>query len=145
MPSIKKTSSSDSTSSKGSNREAKSLDYYDYYDTNALKPRSGRFIGSASSLLGASSNTYGSYSSHYEDCDNGISIGLLVTALLGIGVLFFTLFTKITMAGRRKRSVREEIQGDTDPIRIVLDNVQDIVYGGNALFKIDFTMVCKIA
>ena len=87
--------------------------------------RSGR------QLSGAGSDAYGSYSSHYDDCDNGISIGLLLTALLGIGVMFFTLFTKITMAGkRRKRSVREEIEEDVDPVGMMLDRFQEFALGG---------------
>ena len=38
----------------------------------------------------------GSYSSsHYEECDNGISLGLLLTALAALAVMFYTLYTKV--------------------------------------------------
>ena len=42
------------------------------------------------------SDHYGSYSSsHYEECDNGISLGLLLTALAALAVMFYTLYTKV--------------------------------------------------
>ena len=44
----------------------------------------------------ARSDHYGSYSSsHYEECDNGISLGLLLTALAALAVMFYTLYTKV--------------------------------------------------
>ena len=85
-------------------------------------------------LLGSESSMYGSYSSGYKDCE-GISIGLLLTALLGIGVLFFTLYTKITMLGRRRKrsAVQEAIAEDVDPISEFLENFQDFAFGGKYL------------
>ena len=46
----------------------------------------------------ARSDHYGSYASHggYEECDNGISLGLLLTALAALAVMFYTLYTKVT-------------------------------------------------
>ena len=41
------------------------------------------------------SDHYGSYSHGYEECDNGISLGLLLTALAALGVMFYTLYTKV--------------------------------------------------
>lgn len=45
----------------------------------------------------ARSDHYGSYASHggYEECDNGISLGLLLTALAALAVMFYTLYTKV--------------------------------------------------
>ena len=48
--------------------------------------------------------SYGSYGK--MDCP-GIPIALLLTTLLGIGILGFILFTKITAAGRRKRNAKD--------------------------------------
>ena len=48
--------------------------------------------------------SYGSYGK--MDCP-GIPIALLLTTLLGIGILGFILFTKITAAGRRKRNAND--------------------------------------
>lgn len=131
-----------------------SYDYYDY-DGGASQASSFSkrqlFSGLSSSLSKkaspaklktSASNSLGSYSygsygggghhgGHYDKCDNGISIGLLLTALLGIGVMFFTLFTKITMISRRRRSLREQLE-DSDPYRMVLNQFSDIVYEGNA-------------
>ena len=47
----------------------------------------------------ARSDHYGSYASHggYEECDNGISLGLLLTALAALAVMFYTLYTKVTI------------------------------------------------
>ena len=128
---------------------------YDYYDYDSPSPQSSfskrqLFSGLSSSLKKSSapaklktsaSNALGSYSygsyggghhghGYHDKCDNGISIGLLLTALLGIGVMFFTLFTKITMITRRKRSLREQLEAD-DPYRMVLAQFSDIVYEGN--------------
>ena len=95
---------------------------------------------------GAASNNYGSYShgsysSGYDDCDNGISIGLLLTALLGIAVMFYTLYTKITMAGRRRRRRKrdateemEDVEEQVNPVWFAMENFQDFVYSGMAGF-----------
>ena len=48
--------------------------------------------------------SYGSYGK--MDCP-GIPIALLLTTLLGIGILGFILFTKIQGAGRRRRSTEQ--------------------------------------
>ena len=50
----------------------------------------------------------GSYSSSYEQDCPGLSIALLLITLLGIGVLFYILYTKIVAAGRRKRGLEDE-------------------------------------
>ena len=51
-----------------------------------------------------SSSIYGSYSGGGKnECDEGISLAILIATLAGIAVLAFTLFTKITMIGRRRR------------------------------------------
>ena len=50
----------------------------------------------------SSSSGYGYY------CDNGINIALLITTLAGIAVMFYVLYTKLTMqAGRRKKKEAE--------------------------------------
>ena len=50
------------------------------------------------------SSIHGSYSGGGKnECDEGISLAILVATLAGIGVLAYTLFTKITMIGRRRR------------------------------------------
>ena len=91
--------------------KTKSFDYYDYYDYSAaLKLRqqqqallnqgfaNRQSLAATADLTADGTTAYGSFSHHgYHKCDNGISLGLLLTALLGIGVMFFTLFTKITI------------------------------------------------
>ena len=42
-----------------------------------------------------STDLIGSDSEHYEKCDNGISLGLLLTALAALAVMFYTLYTKV--------------------------------------------------
>ena len=84
---------------------------------------------------------HGSYSSSGYGCDNGISLGLLLTAALGIAVMFYTLYTKITMAGRRrrKRSPRESseieenmeiIEEEVDPLPYMIDHMTDLFFSG---------------
>ena len=46
---------------------------------------------------------HGSYSGGKNECDEGISLAILIATLAGIAVLAFTLYTKVTMAGRRRR------------------------------------------
>ena len=150
----------DNNKNNNNKREGKSFsDYYEYYDYGDMKAKIGqgsakvkpqqhalsrrqldldgvgstfsRLLGSSSNSQGSYSGLYGSYSSHgYDDCDNGISIALLTTALLGIGVLFFTLYTKITM-GRKKRSADEEDFEGNDSFGVILNGFSDLVYGGN--------------
>ena len=45
--------------------------------------------------LSSRSDHYGSYSSGYEECDNGISLGLLLTALAALAVMLYVLYTKV--------------------------------------------------
>ncbi len=140
------------------NGNQQNYDYYDYYDYgsgnqnqqqynrqrqqqsyrnfrqngNNNNPGINRRNGLAG-LLGAASGGYGSYSSGYDECDNGISIGLLLTAALGIAVMFYTLYTKITMAGRRRKKRSDEIAEDVNPIPFVLSNILDFVFSGKYL------------
>ena len=82
----------------GQSRQLNNLDLYENYD----------YYGAISDdypLTKAASDQLGSYDGHHK-CDNGISICLLLTTLAGIGVLYFILFTRITMAGRKKRRKR---------------------------------------
>ena len=84
-----------------SRRRQTDLDLYDlddYYDDPLL----------------TASEQVGSYSGHHK-CDNGVSICLLVTTLAGIGVLYFILFQRITMAGRRRRRKRSSSGAAPDP------------------------------
>lgn len=91
----------------------------------------------------------GSYSSGYgggkDECDNGISIGLLATALLGIGVSFFTLLTKITMiTGRRKRRDLNHGQADHDSVGLIVNELHDVVFGGTHFVIIIYNVVNTI-
>lgn len=138
------------------------LDYYDYYDyggssavqqqrfqqqplqqqrflknnnNNLQLGAAGSFNRRMSNMKSAASGGYGSYSGD-DYCDNGISIGLLLTAALGIAVMFYTLYTKITMAGgrrRKKRAELEEVEEEIDPISFSLDHITDILYSGNEI------------
>ena len=131
-----------------------SADYYDDYDYSTnynnynslnsqnLYNRQGQFNrvqqnaglnrrmggGGGTNMRTAAAGLHGSYSDDY--CDNGISIGLLLTAALGIAVMFYTLYTKITMARRRKRSAEEDI----DTLKFGLEHITDFFYSGNNLF-----------
>lgn len=134
-------------------------DYYDYYDygggqsNNYQRPvqqqrvqiKRNNLVNNQqgvnrrmSNLKAAASGGYGSYSGD-DYCDNGISIGLLLTAALGIAVMFYTLYTKITMAGgrrRRKKSVEsiiEDIEEEIDPIKFAIDHITDYLYSGNCI------------
>ena len=92
-------------------------------------------------MKAAASGGYGSYSGDY--CDNGISIGLLLTAALGIAVMFYTLYTKITMAGGRRRRKRanepQELLDDAEeqfnPFKFSVDHFTDFLYSGNFLIS----------
>ncbi len=63
-------------------------------------------LTSASSLIGSFGGLYGSYddygSKKKDDCE-GISLATLLTTFASIGVVFFTVFTKLTMIGRRRK------------------------------------------
>ena len=75
---------------------------------------------------------YGGHSGGgYVDCE-GIDIGLLLTAILGIGVGFFTLFTKITMivgGGRKKRDLLIPTK-ETSTFTRIINEMHDVLYGG---------------
>ena len=61
----------------------------------------------------------------------GVSIGFLLIALLAIGLMGYILYTKITMAGRRrKRSFGEEMAMELGDPRMVAEGFQDWVIGG---------------
>ena len=85
---------------------------------------------SASSKIGGgSSDIYGSFSGGY-DCP-GISIAILLIAAAALAIMFYVLFTKITMIGRRrKRSYREELAEQMGQAGIVAERFQDTVIGG---------------
>ena len=69
--------------------------------------------------------SYGSYGK--MDCP-GIPIALLLTTLLGIGILGFILFTKIQGAGRRRRSTEQTslAAGNTTWTRLLAD-IEDLI------------------
>ena len=88
----------------------------------------------ASNIVKRQAGSYGGYghSGHggYSDCDNGISIGLLLTAALGIGVGFMTLITKLNAiaaaaGGRKKRSY-----DSSNDIEAIFDQLHEVLYGG---------------
>lgn len=124
-------------------------DEYDYYDYGVLgsggrpkfstlslnKNRKSFQQRRGSAKMGVSATSaLGSFSGHHaggygdEYCDNGISFALLLTAILGVAVMFWVLFTKITMAGRRRRSVHEN-QGLNDYMSFV-ETFEDLIYNG---------------
>ena len=59
---------------------------------------------SVSDPLASSGEARTSASSHYGQCNNGVSVALLLVTALGIGIMLYTLFTKVTMGRKRKRS-----------------------------------------
>ena len=155
------------------NRYQSNNDYYDYYDygggnNNNYNPQGqqqqnfrqpsqqqrflknnnvggalGGFNRRMSNMKAAGSGLLGSYSSGYDDCDNGISIGLLLTAALGIAVMFYTLYTKITMAGGRRRKKRSEVEDtlqdveeEINPIKFTIDHITDFMYSGKLILSI---------
>ena len=79
------------------------------YDSG-LSHLSGGYGGGYEHPISYSHDSYGhgaSYGGYGKmDCP-GIPIALLLTTLLGIGILGFILFTKITAAGRRKRNAKD--------------------------------------
>lgn len=133
-------------------------DYYDYYeDDNGLGGLNSKLSGlqknkgginklkgvqqrnGVSKLRAGASNAVGSFSGHSasysgdEYCDNGVSLALLLTALLGVAVMFYVLYTKITKAGRRKkRSTKElnDLEEEMNPVLSAVENIEDIVYAG---------------
>lgn len=67
------------------------------------EPRSllSTIFGSESSSDPNRRSDYGHHG--YYECDTGINIAALAATLAGIAALGFILYTKITMAGRRRR------------------------------------------
>ena len=74
-------------------------------------------------------------SDHY--CDQGVRLGILLLTALGVGIMFFTLYTKVTMAmtGRKKRS--------SDDLWS-LQNLEEYFISGNEIHN-DFLKCCKSA
>ena len=71
-------------------------DYYDDYSSSVINRKADHHHAS-----------YG----HYDYCkEDEVSIGLLVTALAGIALMWYTLYTKIKTNGgrRRKRDLFED-------------------------------------
>jgi hypothetical protein len=101
-----------------------------------LQQRNGQLnrlggAAAASSGIGAAySGHHASYSEEY--CDNGISIALLLTALLGIAVMFYVLYTKITKGRRRRRATEEldALEEKMNPIWFAMEHFQDFVFSG---------------
>lgn len=91
-----------------------------------------RLGGAASSGLGSYSGNHASYSGGDEYCDNGISIALLLTALLGIAVMFYVLYVKITKGRRRRRATEEldVLEEKMNPVWFAVEHLQDFVYSG---------------
>ena len=56
-------------------------------------------FGQPSKEAASRSDSYGSYSSGYEECDNGISLGLLLSVFAALAVMFYTLYTKVVFMG----------------------------------------------
>ncbi len=89
-------------------------------------------LSSASQAVGMLSNLYGSFSGygheHRDDCE-GVSLALLLTTFAAIGVVFFAVFTKLTMIinGRKKRAAPED---DEDTLALILDNINFLFYEG---------------
>jgi hypothetical protein len=133
-------------------------DYYDYYDydfgnmnfkASVAKQQSNRLGGGSgrSSIQrrkgSAALNNLGSYSGNSasysgdEYCDNGISIALLITAVLGIAIMFYILYTKITAGRRRRRSTPELdiLEEEMNPILAAMENFEDIIYAGMVNIK----------
>ncbi len=96
----------------------------------SVKEGSGimEMLTSASGLVGSFSSYYASGHKEEEACQ-GISLSLLLTTFASIAVLFFAVYTKLTMLGRkRKRSV-----GDESDLSIgdVLSDIPYFVFEGN--------------
>jgi hypothetical protein len=138
-----------------------STDYYDYYDEDAgvggLNSKlsglqKNKLIGAnklkavqqrnetpklragASKVVGSFSGHSASYSGE-EYCDNGISLALLLTALLGVAVMFYVLYTKITKAGRRRKRSTEELndlEENMNPVLSAVENIEDLIYAGTS-------------
>ena len=64
-------------------------------------------------------------SDHY--CDQGVGLGILLLTALGVGIMFFTLYTKVTMAmtARKKKSSEGDI--------LSLNYLEDNFFSGNEI------------
>jgi len=82
-----------------------------------------------SSLVAAESTAF---EGRERKCDDGVSIALLLTTLLGIGIGFFALLNAITMARRRRR--RRDANDDDDyPAGFgVMDKMTALINDGRA-------------
>ncbi len=100
------------------------------FSSRIANPTKG-LLTSASEAVGSLSSLYGSFSGGYgskkDDCE-GVSLALLLTTFASIGVVFFAVFTKLTMIiGRKKRSIPG---GTQDTLATVLDNLHTLIYEG---------------
>ena len=78
--------------------------------------------------------SYGNYGK--MDCP-GIPFALLLTTVLGIGILGFILFTKITAAGRRKRNANDGWSS-----LLPLEDILKVVdFGMNLFLYLHFTYI----
>ena len=93
----------DTDNTKGAARQSRQLNFnqYESYDYSSVDD---------DDALTAASDQLGSFDGHHK-CDNGISICLTLTTLAGIAVLYYILFTRITMAGKRRRRRRRRKRG----------------------------------
>ena len=75
-------------------------------------------------------------SDHY--CDQGVGLGILLLTALGVGIMFFTLYTKVTMAmtARKKRLSDDDLWS--------LQNLEEYFISGNEIHN-DFLKCCKSA
>ena len=92
----------------------------------------GHSVGGYEHPISYSHDSYGhgaSYGNYGKmDCP-GIPFALLLTTLLGIGILGFILFTKITAAGRRKRNANDGCSS-----LLPLEDILKVVYFGMICF-----------
>jgi hypothetical protein len=89
--------------------------YDDYYDDDY--PLTNRRVGGNSRA-----DHYASPSGHGEYCEEDrISIGLLIISMLGIGIMWYVLLTKIQANGgrRRKRELVDDLDTNFDPIYVM--------------------------
>lgn len=107
--------------------------YYNLPFVNGGGGSSSKNSRIASALAAGGSDAYGSYSAKYDDCP-GIPIALLLTTVLGLGVMIFALYTKITMAGRRRRKrssglFLEEVEEEED-VEGIAEKLHGFAIGG---------------
>ena len=124
----KKRQAVDKYSTEAAARQYRQLNFDQYQNNDYFSA-----IDDGDDPLTAASDLLGSYDGHHK-CDNGISICLLVTTLAGIATLYFILFTRITMAGRRRKKRDSSEAPDDDawlPLRLFdSDSVVDFIVSG---------------